>query len=165
ARSVNITKGFEFRGYKMRKGKGLKLPEDKRTARTNPLNLYAVPRKKSVDRFKDQTRSLTRRNAPVRLRDVIEAINPVIRGWGNYYRKAHVRKLFHRMDGWIERRLRSFVAKKWRNTVWRQYPLPRLVQEFGLLRLIYLVAGINPSSMPQWRPHRKAVWGKPARAV
>jgi Group II intron, maturase-specific domain len=52
------------------------------------LNLYAVPRQKSVDRFKDQVRSLTRRNAPVRLRDVIEVINPVIRGWGNYYRKA-----------------------------------------------------------------------------
>ena len=118
-----------------------------------------------MDRFKDQIRSLTRRNAPVRLRDVIEAINPVIRGWGNYYRKAHVRKLFHRMDGWIERRLRSFVAKKWRNTVWRQYPLPRLVQEFGLVRLIYLVPGINPSSMPQWRPHRKAACGKTARAV
>jgi hypothetical protein len=30
------------------------------------------------------------------------------------------------MDGWIERRLRSFVAKKWRNTAWRRYPLPRL---------------------------------------
>jgi hypothetical protein len=34
--------------------------------------------------------------------------------------------------GWIERRLRSFLAKKWRNTVWRRYLLPRLVQEFGL---------------------------------
>ena len=162
---MHITNGFEFLGYKIRKGKGFKLPAHKRTARTNPLNLYAVPRQKSVDRFKDQIRSLTRRNAPVRLRDVIEAINPVIRGWGNYYRKAHVRKLFHRMDGWIERRLRSFVAKKWRNTVWRQYPLPRLVQEFGLVRLIYLVPGINPSSTPQWRPHRKAACGKTARAV
>jgi hypothetical protein len=27
------------------------------------------------------------------------------------------------MDGWIERRLRLFIAKKWRNTVWRRYPL------------------------------------------
>src|SRR5262249_11391008 len=95
--------GSSSSATKIRKGKGLKLPAHKRTARTNPLNLYAVPRQKSVDRFKDQIRSLTRRNAPVRLRDVIEAINPVIRGWGNYYRKAHVRKLFHRMDGWIER--------------------------------------------------------------
>src|SRR5215475_6860378 len=164
-RIVHVTNGFEFLGYKIGKGKGLKLPAHKRTARTNPLGLYAVPRQKSVDRFKDQIRNLTRRNAPVRLRDVIEAINPVIRGWGNYYRKAQVRKLFHRMDGWIERRLRSFVAKKWRNTVWRQYPLPRLVREFGLVRLIYLVPGINPSSTPRWRPHRKAACGKTARAV
>jgi group II intron reverse transcriptase/maturase len=164
-RIVHITNGFEFLGYKIKRGKGLKLPAHKRTARTNPLGLYAVPRQKSVDRFKDQIRSLTRRNAPVRLRDVIEAINPIIRGWGNYYRKAHVRKLFHRMDGWIERRLRSFVAKKWRNTAWRRYPLPRLVQEFGLVRLIHLVPGINPSLTPQWRPHRKAACGKTARAV
>jgi group II intron reverse transcriptase/maturase len=164
-RIVHITNGFEFLGYKIKRGKGLKLPAHKRTARTNPLGLYAVPRQKSVDRFKEQIRGLTRRNAPVRLREIIEAINPVIRGWGNYYRKAHVRKLFHRMDGWIERRLRSFLAKKWRNTVWRRYPLPRLVQEFGLVRLIYLVPGINPSSTPQWRPHRKAACGKTARAV
>jgi RNA-directed DNA polymerase len=164
-RIVHVTNGFEFLGYKIGKGKGLKLPAHKRTARTNPLGLYAIPRQRSVARFKDQIRNLTRRNAPVRLRDVIEAINPVIRGWGNYYRKAHVRKLFHRMDGWIERRLRSFVAKKWRNTVWRRYPLSRLVQEFGLVRLIYLVPGINPSSTQRWRPHRKAACGKTARAV
>src|SRR6516165_563131 len=55
-RIVHITNGFEFLGYKIRKGKGLKLPAHKRTARTNPLNLYAVPRQKSVDRFKDQIR-------------------------------------------------------------------------------------------------------------
>jgi RNA-directed DNA polymerase len=119
----------------------------------------------AMDRFKDQIRQLTRRNAPVRLRDVIELINPVIRGWGNYYRKAHVRNMFHRMDGWIERRLRSFVAKKWRNTVWRRYPLPRLVHDFGLVRLIDLVPSLNLSPTPQWRPHRKAACGKTARAV
>ena len=34
-------------------------------------------------------------------------VNPVIRG-----RKAHVRKLFHRMDGWIERRLRSVCRQE-----------------------------------------------------
>jgi group II intron maturase len=110
-------------------------PAYKHTARTDPSGPYVVPRQKSVDRFKDQIRSLTRRSAPVRLREMIEAINPIIRGWVNYYRKAHVRKLFHRLDGWIERRLRSFVAKKWRNAAWRIYPLPRLVREFGLPEL------------------------------
>ena len=89
----------------------MRLPAYKRTAATNPHNLYAVPREKSVQRFREQIRNLTRRRAPVRLSAMIEALNPVIRGWGNYYRKANVRTLFHRLDGWIERRLFSFIAQ------------------------------------------------------
>jgi hypothetical protein len=51
---------------------------------------------------------------------LIERINPVIRGWGTYYRKAHVRGLFNRLDRWSERRIYSFLAKRWRNTMWRK---------------------------------------------
>jgi len=50
----------------------------------------------------------------VTLCKVIGVINPIIRGWGNYHRKANVRKLFHQLR--IERRLWSFIAKRWRNT-------------------------------------------------
>jgi RNA-directed DNA polymerase len=77
----------------------LRLSASKRTSQANPYNLYAVPREKSVTSFKDQIRNLTQRRAPVTLRHMIEVINPIIRGWGNYYRKANVRKLFHRLDG------------------------------------------------------------------
>jgi Cu/Ag efflux pump CusA len=37
----------------------------------------------AVDRFKDQIRTLTQRKIPLRLGEVIETINPIIRGWGN----------------------------------------------------------------------------------
>src|SRR3954462_10541366 len=74
---------------------------------------------------------------------MIEVLNPVIRGCGNYYRKANVRTLFHRLERWIERRLLSFIAQRWRNTAWRRYPTSRLVNEFGLVRLIHLVPGIK----------------------
>jgi RNA-directed DNA polymerase len=165
-RIVHVAQGFEFLGYKVKRGKGrLRLSAQKRTTKANPLDLYAIPRSKSVDRFKDQIRNLTRRNAPVKVRAVIEAINPIIRGWGNYYRKAHVRKLFHQLDGWIERRLWSFIAKRWRNTAWRKYPTKRLVTELGLVRLISLVPGITPHFMPPRHPRRKAACGKTARAV
>ena len=96
---------------------------------------------------------------------MIEVLNPVIRGWGNYYRKANVRTLFHRLDGWIERRLLSFIAKRWRNTAWRRYPTSRLVNEFGLVRLIHLAPGIRIIPRQRRRPHRKAACGKTARAV
>jgi RNA-directed DNA polymerase len=60
----------------------LRLSASKRTTHANPHNLYAVPREKSVARIKDQIRTLTQRRAPVTLRDMIEVINPIIRGWG-----------------------------------------------------------------------------------
>lgn len=46
---------------------------------------------------------------------LVDWINPVIRGWGNYYRKAHVRKLFNRLQRWIINRIWSHRFKRWRN--------------------------------------------------
>lgn len=138
-RIVHVKHGFEFLGYKVKRGKGFQMSASKRRRRSNPQNLYAIPREKSVKRFREQIRSLTRRSTPLRLQDLINTINPVIRGWGNYYRKAHVRRLFNRLDRWIVRRLYSFLAKRWRNAMWRKYPTSRLIEEFGLVRLTQLI--------------------------
>jgi hypothetical protein len=48
--------------------------------------------------------------------ELIKTINPIIRGWGNYYCRSQVRKRFHQLDGWIVRRLWSHRAKRWRNS-------------------------------------------------
>ena len=141
-RIVHISHGFEFLGYKVKQGTGLRLSAQKRRSHPNSHNLYAVPREKSVERFKEQIRHLTRRTVPVKLRELIERINPVIRGWGTFYRKAHVRRLFHQLDRWIEYRLYSFLAKRWRNAMWRRYPTARLIAEFGLVRLTHLIPGL-----------------------
>jgi RNA-directed DNA polymerase len=143
-RIVHVSQGFEFLGYKVKQGTGFRLPAHRRRGRSNPRNLYAVPREKSVKRFQEQIRALTRRKAPLKLREVIERINPVIRGWGHFYRKADVRRLFHRLDGWVERRIYSFLAKRWRNPMWRTYPTRRLIEEFGLVRLTHLIPGLVP---------------------
>ena len=111
-RSVHSRHGFEFLGYKVKQGRGFRLSAQTRRSRANPLNLYAVPREKSVKRFREQIRHLTRRKAPLTLREVIERINPAIRGWGTFYRKAHVHRLFPQLDRWIEPRLYSFLAKR-----------------------------------------------------
>jgi RNA-directed DNA polymerase len=142
-RIVHVSQGFEFLGYKVKQGKGLRLGAHKRTSRANPQGLYAIPREKSVKRFQEQIRSLTRRKAPLKLREMIERINPVIRGWGTFYHKANVRLLFHRLDGWIEHRLYSFLAKRWRNGMWRRYPSRRLMDEYGLVRLTHLIPSLS----------------------
>lgn len=143
-RVVHVSQGFEFLGYKVKQGAGHRLPAHKRRGRSNPQNLYAIPREKSVKRFQEQIRALTRRKVPIRLWELIERINPVIRGWGHFYRKADVRRLFHRLDRWIEHRIYSFLAKRWRNPMWRRYPTRRLIAEFGLVRLTHLIPGLVP---------------------
>ena len=90
----------------------------------------------------DQVRARTKRRIPLRTRELIEELNPLIRGWGEYYKKAHVRKLFHRLDGWIVRRIRSHRFKRWRNGGWRQLPETKLYGEYGLVNLIGLIPSI-----------------------
>jgi hypothetical protein len=73
--------------------------------RTTSPCLYAIPRQRSIDRFKDKVRALTRRRIAVPLEELIHALNSVIRGWGMYFRRANVRRLFNRLNMWIVRRI------------------------------------------------------------
>ena len=145
-RIVHIAQGFEFLGFKIGRGKGrLKLSRDRITSKLNRHNLYAIPTQKSLDRFKDQIRALTQRRTPLRMGELIKTINPIIRGWGNYYCRSQVRKRFHQLDGWIVRRLWSHRAKRWRNSCWKNYPTKRLLGEFKLVNLVSLIPSLRIS--------------------
>lgn len=143
-RIVHVRHGFEFLGYKIKRGsRPLRLPTHKIKSKTRQGALYAYPRQKSIDHFKEQIRKRTRRKAPVTTGQLIDEINPVIRGWGNYYKKAHVRKLFNRLDRWIRRRIWSHRYKRWRNAGWKALPESKLHGELGLVSLIKLIPSLN----------------------
>ena len=73
---------------------------------------YLWPRIKSLDRFKDRVRILTRRQQPRNVREVIKNLSSTLRGFGNYFRIADVQGLFGELDAWIRMRLRCFMEKK-----------------------------------------------------
>jgi RNA-directed DNA polymerase len=142
-RIVNVRGGFEFLGYKIKRGRRrLRLSPDKIRSGMQPGALYAYPREKSIRRFMDQVRALTRRRVPVRTQELIEQLNPVLRGWGHHYKRAHVRGLFHQLDGWIVRRVWSHRFKRWRNGGWRHLPKPQLYGEYGLVNLVRLIPSL-----------------------
>ena len=143
-RIVHVTHGFEFLGYKIKRGKQLRLPASKIRSQARSGALYAYPKEKSIRRFMDQVRARTKRRIPLRPCELIEELNPLIRGWGEYYKKAHVRTLFNRLDRWIVRRIRSHRFKRWRNGGWRQLPEAKLYGEYGLVNLIGLIPSIAP---------------------
>lgn len=142
-RIVNVRHGFEFLGFKIKRGsRPMRLAAHKIRSGAAQGALYAYPRQKSVDHFKEKIRNRTRRKAPLSTEELIEEINPVIRGWGLYYCKAHVRKLFHRLDAWIVRRIWSHRYKRWRCQGWKTLPTPKLYGEMGLVNLISLIPSL-----------------------
>jgi RNA-directed DNA polymerase len=142
-RVVHVRRGFEFLGYKIKRGKGLlRLSPDKIRSGIQPGALYAYPREKSIRRFMDQVRALTRRRVPLQTKELIAELNPVLRGWGHHYKRAHVRGLFHQLDGWIVRRIRSHRFKRWRNRGWRHLPEAKLYGEYGLVSLLWLIPSL-----------------------
>jgi hypothetical protein len=96
---------------------------------------FLRPRPAAVRRFKDQVRALTRRQAPVSLRQMIEDLNPVTRGRGNYFAMGHVVELFSKLDGWIRTRLRSKVRGSMARLVSRAKLPNRDLARMGLVSL------------------------------
>lgn len=141
---VHVRHGFEFLGYKIKRGsRRLRLAPDEIRSGASQGDLYAYPRQKSIEHFKDQIRKRTRRKAPLTTQQLIAEINPIIRGWGNYYCRSHVRRLFHQLDGWIVRRLWSHRYKRWRCAGWKALPTSLLRGELGLVGLVSLVPSIS----------------------
>ena len=146
-RIVHVQNGFEFLGYKIKRGKRkLYLPESKIRSQARQGALYAYPKEKSIRRFMDQVRQRTTRLKPLTTTELIAELNPLLRGWGEYYKRAQVRKLFQRLDGWILRRIWSHRFRRWRNPGWKQLAAATLYGEYKLVRLLYLIP-----SLASWR--------------
>jgi RNA-directed DNA polymerase len=69
------------------------------------------PRKKSLNRLREKLREHTRRNNGHSLDCIIRRINPILRGWYNYFRFSKLNAL-QSVDGWIRGRLRSILRKR-----------------------------------------------------
>jgi len=136
-RIVHVDQGFEFLGYKIKRG------SKRLRYREGGPDLYAYPRDRTIERFKTRVRRITTRRNPKKLEGLLDELNPVIRGWGNYFRRAHVRRLFHRLDGWILRRIWSWRYKRWRCRGWRKLPGAKLYGKLGLVNLLQLIPSME----------------------
>ena len=83
--------GFDFLGYHFERG-------------------LRWPRQKSLKALKDRVRLLTRRANGCGLPQITAKLNPILRGWFEYFRLSY-KTLFKELDGWIRMRLRSVQRK------------------------------------------------------
>jgi len=84
--------GFDFLGYHFERG-------------------YRWPRKKSIKKLRDAIRAKTKRANGNSMQYIIAQINPILRGWFNYFKHSH-KNTFPRIDGWVRMRLRSILRKR-----------------------------------------------------
>ena len=75
---------------------------------------YTRIREEKIRRFKEKVKKITRRTTPVNLAKVINDLNPVLRGFANYFKTANCKEVFKELAQWIRRRLRAIQMKLWK---------------------------------------------------
>ena len=66
-----------------------------------------------MQRIRQRVKELTPRSrCHADLRDVIADLNPVLRGWGNYFRTGNAARRFNQLDSYVWRRLRCLRFKR-----------------------------------------------------
>lgn len=66
----------------------------------------------SEQRFKAKLKQLTKRNRGTSFEQLISELNPVLRGWLNYFKYAKMRNRLSGIEAWLRRRLRCYRLKQ-----------------------------------------------------
>lgn len=79
----------------------------------------------SRQRFADKVRKALKAGRSQNLKRVIEALNPLLRGWMAYFRLTEVKGVLEELDGWIRHKLRSLLWQQWKRAYRRAQNLMR----------------------------------------
>jgi RNA-directed DNA polymerase len=108
-RIAHLSEGFDFLGFNVRH-----YPAPK-TARSG-YKLLIKPSKESVRKFKERVRSEWMDLKGHNVMEVLKRLNPILRGWANYFRIGVSKHTFETLDHWIfdrcARHVRSNHSRK-----------------------------------------------------
>ena len=79
----------------------------------------------SVVRLKEKLRERFRQGRGRNLERFIASLEPLLKGWINYFRLAEVKGIFEELDGWIRRKLRAILWRQWKRPFTRAKNLMR----------------------------------------
>ncbi len=112
-RTVDLShgrEGFDFLGCHLRKR--LSGPVWERT-RQRVYYLHRWPAQRAMARMRARVRELTARSRSHEdVRGMIADLNPVLRGWGQYFRTGNAATKFIQMDTYVEDRLHALLRKR-----------------------------------------------------
>lgn len=102
--------GFDFLGFHFRARMSGRVWQQYGRVR---YYLHRWPSQQAMKRLRGKVRDRTGRSrAGTRIEWVIEDLNPILRGWGNYFRTGNAAKKFRQIDVYVVQRLRGLLIKK-----------------------------------------------------
>lgn len=111
--------GFEFRRVKTRKGK---------------WGVRYAPKMKARSTLLSKLKEIFRRYQSQPIGQVIEEINPILRGWVNYFRVGHSSRCFAYVKDWVEKKVRRHLmrARKRSGFGWKRWSRSWIYEHLGL---------------------------------
>lgn len=102
--------GFDFLGCHFRARMSGRLWEQKRIVR---YYLHRWPSQRAMKRLREKIKNRTdRRRVGTDVRVVIDTLNPILRGWGNYFGTGNAADKFIQLDRYVVWRLKRLQIKK-----------------------------------------------------
>ena len=111
-RITHIQDGFDFLGYTIRQ---YKAPDTKRAG----VVLLAKPSRTSVQKLRKRLREEWLALRGHSLAEVLKRLNPIIRGWANYFRIGVSYRTFKALDDWMFHREVRYVKHTHPNKPWK----------------------------------------------
>ncbi|SED02468.1 RNA-directed DNA polymerase [Amycolatopsis tolypomycina] len=103
-RVCHIDEGFDFLGWRIQRRAWRN--------RTGKRAVYTYPSKKALASIVDKIRALTRRRNHRTLADLLHRLNPVLRGWCNYFRHGVSSRTFGYIDHFAVWRIIGWLRKR-----------------------------------------------------
>ena len=127
---VHVSRGFDFLGMTFRYNR------TSGAATRLKYNCYRWPRRKAMDALREKIRTKIGRRYYLSLQEIIREINPILRGWRNFFKVGNSERHFYRLDRFVMNRLRIFVKRK-HNDPYRgvRNVSVDLFEDLGLFRL------------------------------
>src|SRR4029077_13463155 len=83
---------------------------------------FRWPSPRALQAIRAKIHDLTNRRRWARMKDireVIRVLNPVLRGWGGYFRTGNASDKFNAVDGYVRQRLLRLLARRGGQRRWR----------------------------------------------
>lgn len=111
-RIVHLTEGFNFLGFNIRH---YPAPQTSRTG----WKLLIRPSKESQEKFRKNLRNTWELLKGQNITQVLLKINPILRGWANYFRIGVAKEVFRDLDHWIFTRCVRWLRFSHPNKSWQ----------------------------------------------